>query len=406
MNTLMRATLASAALLAWQYAAAEGANLFAPSWSAGKRIDAERALPPTSFYEVPPAHGPGAPGSLIRSAPANDFDLPPGVSATRILYHTQSAAGEDVIASGVVLVPYGAPPAGGWPLLAWSHGTSGVTRACAPSLMRSLFYDWEGLYEYVLMGYAVVATDYAGLGSKGRHAYIDMLSNGTDVINSVPAAHAAVATLSSRWVVVGHSQGGLSSLGAAQLEATRNDPGYLGAVVLAGASDLEDVIDSTLQARVPVLNGLLAFGVYGFQTIYPRLAADKVLTARAAAQYDMFVTDGCSAASGAFAAVPPDEMFRADWKNDPYVKKFLARNQPGTQPVRGPLLIVTGGDDVLFTANASKMVAARLCKAGVRTQRSLYPGLGHDPLVYGSLGEQLRWITGRFSGETAPSNCN
>jgi len=47
--------------------------------------------------------------------------------------------------------------------------------------MKSLFHNWEGLYEYVLMGYAVVATDYTGLGSEGRHAYLDMLSNGTDV---------------------------------------------------------------------------------------------------------------------------------------------------------------------------------------------------------------------------------
>ncbi len=44
----------------------------------------------------------------------------------------------------------------------------------------------------LLMGYAVVATDYAGLGKEGRHAYLDMLSNGPDVINSVPAAHTAV----------------------------------------------------------------------------------------------------------------------------------------------------------------------------------------------------------------------
>jgi pimeloyl-ACP methyl ester carboxylesterase len=77
------------------------------------------------------------------------------------------------------------------------------------------------------------------------------------VIYSVPAAHAAVPHLSSKWVIAGHSQGGLSSLGAAQLEADRNDPGYLGTVALAGAADLEDVIDSTLQARLPVLNGSL-----------------------------------------------------------------------------------------------------------------------------------------------------
>src|SRR5262249_4407688 len=135
------------------------------------------------------------------------YTLPPGVTATRILYHSRTAGGADVLASRVVLVPYGKPPKGGWPLLARAHGTSGVARACAPSRMTTLFYNWEGLYEYVLLGYAVVATDYVGLGTEGRHAYLDMLSNGTDVIHSVPAARAAVPNLSKRWVVVGHSQG-------------------------------------------------------------------------------------------------------------------------------------------------------------------------------------------------------
>lgn len=406
MSMLTRAAMASIAVLVCQLARGEGANLFAPSWHAGKLIDAERALPPTRFYDTPTPDIHGEPGSMIRSEPANDYALPPGISATRILYRTRTAAGHDAIASGVVLIPYGTPPAGGWPLIAWSQGTSGVARSCAPSLMKSLFYDWEGLYEYLLAGFAVVATDYAGLGTEGRHAYVDMLSNGGDVIYSVPAAHAAVANLSSKWVVVGHSQGGLSSLGAAQLEATRDDPGYLGTVALAGASDLEDVIDSTLGARLPVLNGLLAFGVYGFQTVYPQLAVEKVLTEAGVKHYDAFVIDGCAAASGSFAAVSPDNMFRPDWKSEPYIQKALARNRPGARPIRGPLLLVTGGDDILFTPAASEKVTERLCRAGIRVQRSVYPGLGHDPLVYGSLREQIAWITDRFSGAPAPSSCH
>jgi hypothetical protein len=55
---------------------------------------------------------------------------------------------------------------------------------------------------------------------------------------------------------------------------------------------------------------------------------------------------------------------------------------------------------------ASEKVSERLCRSGVRVQRSVYPGLGHDPLVYGFLREQVEWITGRFSGETAPGSCN
>jgi acetyl esterase/lipase len=88
------------------------------------------------------------------------------------------------------------------------------------------------------------------------------------------------------------------------------------------------------------------------------------------------------------------------------MQKGLARNRPGVQPVRGPILLVTGGDDILFTISASEKVLKRLCRSRVRVLRSVYPGLGHDPLVYGSLQEQFAWIKGRFAGDAAPTGCD
>ena len=38
--------------------------------------------------------------------------------------------------------------------------------------MKDLYYGWEGLFEYPMLGYAVVATDYAGLGTEGAHQYM------------------------------------------------------------------------------------------------------------------------------------------------------------------------------------------------------------------------------------------
>jgi hypothetical protein len=177
-------------------------------------------------------------------------------------------------------------------------------------------------------------------------------------------------------------------------------------VALAGASDLEDLVEAGLAAKAPILNGLLAFVVYGIQTDYPQFRAENVLTDTAAKQYRTFVTDGCSAASGAFAALPAEGMYRSNWKQDPAVKLMLEHTRPGATPERGPLLLVTGGADPMFTARASQIVSDRLCHSGERIQRSVYPGLGHDPLVYGSLREQIEWIKGRFSGVPAPSNCS
>jgi pimeloyl-ACP methyl ester carboxylesterase len=271
--------------------------------------------------------------------------------------------------------------------------------------MKSLFYNWEGLYEYVLTGYAVVATDYAGLGTEGRHAYLDMLSNGTDVINSVPAARAAVLTLSEKWLVVGHSQGGLSSLGVAELEGAIKDRNFLGTVALAGASDLQDGIGAVVSVRLPVLNGLVGFWVFGAKTVYPELEVKDILTKKALAIYNASVEDGCSAASGAFAELPTEELLLPGWRDNKYIKQFLSRNQPGMQPTYGPLLLVGGGDDILFTESAGGKIFERLCRSGARVQQNVYPGLGHDPVVYGSLRDQLAWIAGRFAGNPAPSNC-
>lgn len=404
MIALVAIALRSSALFA-QQSIVGGANLFAPSLQAGRETDGEQALPATAFYATA-GNMNAAPGALVRSAPAIDFALPPGITATRILYHTRTANNEDTLASGVVLVPYGRPPKDGWPLLAWSHGTSGVARNCAPSLMKSLFYNWEGLYEYVMLGYAVVATDYAGLGTEGRHAYLDMLSNATDVVNSVPAAHAAVPDLSKRWIVVGHSQGGLSSLGVAELEDRTKDPNFLGTIALAGASDLQDGIENALKVKLPVLNGLLAFWVFGVKTLYPELDLKEVLTKKAFAIYETSVEDGCSAASGAFAALPTTEILQSGWDKNKYIKQFLARNRPGTQPTYGPLLLVGGGDDILFTESAGAKVFQRLCVAGGQIQRKVYPGLGHDPVVYGSLRDQVDWINDRFAKRPAPSDCS
>jgi hypothetical protein len=58
-------------------------------------------------------------------------------------------------------LPKSRAPAGGWPVIAWAHGTSGVARICAPSLMRDVEYGEEGLMPMVAAGLAVVATDYA-----------------------------------------------------------------------------------------------------------------------------------------------------------------------------------------------------------------------------------------------------
>ena len=59
-------------------------------------------LPLTRFYSTPNPLPRGQPGELIRAAEIDEYQLPEGVSASRILYHSRSAGGTDVAASGEV----------------------------------------------------------------------------------------------------------------------------------------------------------------------------------------------------------------------------------------------------------------------------------------------------------------
>ena len=177
--------------------------------------------------------------------PWTKYELPFSVSAVRILYHSRSAAGEDVACLGSCSVPYDRkPPAGGWPIIAWAHGATGVARACAPSFTRNLGHG-PFLAMYVNLGYAVVAPDYTGLGTDFRNAFADGPSNSADLIASIPAARAAVLQLGARWVVMGDAEGSLAALAVAEKESQIPDPAYLGSIAISGLASPQEMFGNT-----------------------------------------------------------------------------------------------------------------------------------------------------------------
>src|SRR5581483_8672763 len=220
---------------------------------------------PDKFYETADPLPPGSPGELIRSVEFDRYDLPGDVLAVRILYHSQSAAGHDVAVSGVVLLPDKKAPNEGWPVIAWAHDLNGVARTCAPTLARNL-RSGSLLAMYVQLGYAIVATDYAGLGSKGRNASSDMNSNANDVIYSITAARKAVPRLGARWVAMGMNEGAMAAIAVAEIEAHAHDANYLGSIALGGLQDVQQEFRSPQRVSAWALLSL----AYGVQTVYPK----------------------------------------------------------------------------------------------------------------------------------------
>jgi hypothetical protein len=358
-----------------------------------------RTLSLTSFYDTPNPLPSGKPGDLMRSQPFEEYALPPGVSAIRILYHSRSAAGDDVAASGVVLFPEDeTPPAGGWPIIAWAHGSRGVARQCAPSLMRDLDYG-SFLSMYVELGYAVVATDYTGLGTKFRNAASDMQSNATDVIHSIPAARAAVPQLGRKWVALGASEGSMAVAALAELENEIRDANYLGAIAIAGIAEPKDLYEHLAQGPS---RDMLASLAYGIKTVYPQFEVGDMLTEKGLTLYRQAGEECGSPNRGAEAATTG--MLKPQWEDDQYVKQYFARNALGQRPAYGPLLIISGEANPASPTTTAQVIA-RMCKQGDRIQFEKYPDPEPGLLAGNSVMAQITWIKARFAGATAPANC-
>jgi alpha-beta hydrolase superfamily lysophospholipase len=375
--------------------------------SLSEAIAMERAdaLPRTGFYDIAPAAlARTRPGDLLRRADASDYALPQGAKAVRFLYHSKDADGRDVATSGVVLIPAGAAPTGGWPIVAWAHGTSGVARMCAPSLMRDLAYGEEGLMPMVRAGFAVVATDYHGLGTQGPHQYVSKTAQARDVVFAIPAARAAVPELGRGWVVDGHSQGGLAAWAVAELEATRHDPGYLGAVAIAPATNLGALADMTLAPKGVAF--YLDYLTYAIHARSPGFSPARVLTGAALSRYADVTTKGCwNYAFASFLDDSKPSRLRSGWAETAAAKRFFADTVVGQVRLTAPLLVIAGEADQSVPIDGVRHSVAIACHTGSALEFKSYPGLDHDPVMVNSTPDQLDWIRARFSDQPVSSNC-
>lgn len=146
----------------------------------------------------------------------------------KVSYGTTDLHQRPALSTGLVLLPTGAAPAGGWPVVSWAHGTQGIADPCAPSVSGPFQPARDAAYlgQFLQQGYAVVASDFQGLGSPGEHAYLHGPSVARNIVDMVGASQQLNATLppgqrlSTRWVSVGHSQGAGAAIHAASV-ATR-----------------------------------------------------------------------------------------------------------------------------------------------------------------------------------------
>lgn len=212
--------------------------------------------------------------------------------------------------SAFILWPYAARPHhGGIPVVAWAHGTSGTAPECAPSNIQNLWYHFQGLDEIPLHGYAVIATDYAGLGvaedASGRtivHEYITGPAQANDLFYSVPAARQAFPALSKDFVTMGHSEGGGAAWAFAEKVAEEPMAGYLGTVALSPFTRFLD-----LPPEEPIIPAILLFLITNLETNYAPFIPDEILTPKGIQSLrDLTDLHGCTTVT--YQLLGPDIM--------------------------------------------------------------------------------------------------
>jgi pimeloyl-ACP methyl ester carboxylesterase len=360
------------------------------------------------FYDAPRVDALGKPGTLVRAEQMEGAPL--NAAAWRVLYRSTSFDGKPILVSGVVIVPQGAPPPGGRPIVAWAHPTSGIVPRCAPSLALFFFQQVQGLRTMVRDGYVVAATDYPGLGTPGPHPYLVGLSEARAVIDSVRVARSLPgAGGGNRFIVWGHSQGGHAALFTG-LIAKNYAPelSLLGVAVAAPASELGALMDDDLST--PAGKNITAMTLWSWQHVYsapmdrvvdPRAtpAIDKLAKECIEGPWDISIRNRTTLplAQHFLTVAHPADV--EPWRG------LLAKNTPGPVPPDIPVFLAQGLDDWVIRPAVTQDYFDRLCKGGSKARLFLMPGVGHGGAAMKSALEAVGWMTARFAGETPPSDC-
>jgi pimeloyl-ACP methyl ester carboxylesterase len=338
-----------------------------------------------SFYTPPRALVPGAHGSLIwaRRLTTAKAALEGGRGNRLLLYRSRGVTGKTAAVSGTLAVPKGRPPKGGWPLISWAHGTTGIADQCAPS--RGAGSAPALLERWLKAGYAVVRTDYVGLGTPGDHPYLIGRPEGYSVLDAARAARKLDKRIGKRVVISGHSQGGQAALFAASLAPSYTSELKLrGTVAFAPASHLGE--QSTLLpsfTQTGAFSGLVAMILRGLDIARPDLGIAGALSDQAAALYPQTLTECLDvlASRSSFGALAPSGMLRRGVDSGPSTAALGQLDDPEDLRITTPVRIQQGtADQVVFKPFTDPLVEDYK-RRGNPVTYTTYEGVDHASIV-------------------------
>ncbi len=338
------------------------------------------------------AAAPDGAGGLMK---AEQIDAPAGVNGWSIEYCSTGRDGTIIPVTGMLAIPDGDVPEGGWPVVAWAHGTAGLGDQCAPSVegIDKIIY----LEPWIEAGYAVAASDYQGLGTEGTPAYLIGESEARGVLDSVRAARNFSPDIGDKTVTVGYSQGGHSALWTGQLAASyAPDVEILGVVSLSGPTDLVTLAELRF-TEVDAFDAISEV-ITSWSDYYGEDPA-ALVTPQGAEVLDL-VRDECAGGKIQQAQGPLDNFLTEPLLDNAMWVSLLEENSTGAEPSSGQVFMAQAQRDNLVPADSTRAGLPIMCQANDNLRYQEYP-VTHGGLRIAAGRDMLDFIADRFAGETS-----
>ncbi|MEU2258198.1 lipase family protein [Nocardia xishanensis] len=238
-----------------------------------------------AFAAVPviaTAQASSSPGAVVESEPLPEAQRLPGATvSTKVTYWTADSRDRPRLSSGAVFVPDGTPPPGGWPTVSWGHGSNGLGDQCAPTVIGRPAPESAYLAGLLADGFAVVASDYIGLGTEGLPNYLDSGGEAHAMIDIVRAARELYPAIGPVWLAQGHSQGAHAALNTAtRAKSYAPELDYRGTVATSAPPQIDAVVGliGPDMPPIPAPTSLFVMAMAGFRDVRPDLDVDGHLT--------------------------------------------------------------------------------------------------------------------------------
>lgn len=372
------------------------------------------ALPPPDLTD-------DGPGSLVELKPVKgdrSFDEA-GATAARIVYRSTSGVdGRPMQVSGLIAVPPGPAPKGGWPIISFGHDTTGLLPKCAPTLAPQFWGYSTGMTVYLRRGFAIVLSDYQGLGldpgsSARQHSILDANSLGNSIIDAARAIHRAAPSTSTNWGALGAGEGGLAAWAAAERNGTYGaGMNMVGAVAVNPIADLAPLADPDRTAALATADQyrLQIRALQSLETMQPDFDLDAHRSAKLKDQWDLLVDCAprdVAAAQQALNQLTPNDFQAKDAAAVADLKRRLgavALPSAVAGPNDPPVLVAFGTADTVNPAAGVLTATAAACARG--QQIVVMRGVGDTGQINDqTMQNALAWLQARFDGERVADVC-